>query len=329
MARARGRIPGELIVRSALALFVLAWLLSTMLRAIPFWVPFLVALALELQFFLVRRESRPTLRPDRLPQEVDRERYGYGGGTEELLLVRHHDEELWVPYDGEEPEELTALVEREREEVDRRRSAAAARSGASRRRPVRQLAAGLATIAALAAIVWFLDRGSGWDSLDAGTRTEAAARFSTEASRIVGRPVSIRCDEAGERVGVVQHADGVAQVGGRVAYLTTERCDDLYRLAFRDEVRFSQTARSLAVLAHESWHLRGVRDEGTTECYAFQSGVELGRRLGLSEETARRMMRQQLVENDLRLGGAAGYRVPPDCRNGGALDLHPRSDRFP
>ena len=153
--------------------------------------------------------------------------------------------------------------------------------------------------------------------------------MSAEASRVVGRPVEIRCDEAGDYVGAVQHADGVAAVGGRVAYLTPERCFDLYRLAFEGEVSFSQTARAIAVLAHESWHLRGERNEGVTECYALQSGVDVGRRLGLRTETARRMMRQQLAENALRGRGDVEYLVPPECRDGGPLDLDPGSPEFP
>jgi hypothetical protein len=83
------------------------------------------------------------------------------------------------------------------------------------------------------------------------------------------------------------------------------------------------------VLAHETWHLRGVADEGTTECYALQTGVEMGERLGLSAETAHRMMRQQLVENDLRSQTNPAYRLPADCLDGGRLDLSPDSSRFP
>ncbi len=119
------------------------------------------------------------------------------------------------------------------------------------------------------------------------------------------------------------------RVGGSVAYLTPERCLDLYRLAFKDEVRPSQTARSLAVLAHEAWHLRGVADEGTTECYALQSAVGLGRRLGLPEARARQLMRQQLAENGLRGAATLEYQVPPGCRDGGPLDLDRTSSRFP
>jgi hypothetical protein len=41
------------------------------------------------------------------------------------------------------------------------------------------------------------------------------------------------------------------------------------------------------------------------------------------------MMRQQLVENALRGRGDAEYLVPPQCHDGGELDLDPGSSRFP
>jgi hypothetical protein len=131
-------------------------------------------------------------------------------------------------------------------------------------------------------------------------------------------------------VGVVQHADGLAEVGGSNAYLTPDLCHRLYRLAFEgDEGAFSQTARAIAVLAHEAWHLHGEADEGVTNCYAFQSGVALGQRLGLTEGTAARMMRQQLADNATYGRSARAYLVPADCRDGGALDLAPQTSRFP
>jgi hypothetical protein len=55
----------------------------------------------------------------------------------------------------------------------------------------------------------------------------------------------------------------------------------------------------------------------------------VGERLGLSEGTARRLMRQQLAENALHGADSTEYLVPPDCRNGGPLDLDPGSSRFP
>jgi hypothetical protein len=281
------------VLRVALVVFVLAWIFGPyeLRSAVPVWVAFALALGLEINFFLGALGRPPAPRPDRGPQLVDRERYGYLGGLDGEDEDFEEDESLWAP--------------------------------------VSRFLVGLVVIAALALVFWFVESRTGWDSLSVETRAEAQDRFSAEASRIAGKPVRIRCDESGAFVGTVQHADGVAPVGGELAYLTPERCQDLYRLAFDGEVRSSQTARALAVLAHEAWHLRGISDEGTTECYALQSGVGLGERLGLSEDTARRMMQQQLVENAGRTGAGTEYVVSPDCRNGGTLDLDPESDRFP
>jgi hypothetical protein len=195
--------------------------------------------------------------------------------------------------------------------------------------PVRRFLVGVGVIALLGLTIWFVESRTGWDSLDGSTRAEAVERFSGEASRIAEKPVTIYCDESRDFVGAVQHADGVAEVGGERGYLTPEICFDLYRLAFEDDVKGSRTGRAIAVLAHESWHLRGVADEGTTECYALQSGVEVGRRLGLSESRARQLMRQQLTENALRSGGSFEYLVPPECRDGGRLDLDLANASFP
>ena len=286
-------------LRIALALFVLAWIFGPyeLRSAVPIWLAFLIALGLELHFFVGALGRGPAPRPDRGPQAVDRERYGYVEPTAEEL---------------EEPSEGGAFRE------------------PSRLWPsLRRFLGGLAVIGALGLILWVVENRTGWDAVGADARAEAEARFSEEASRIAAKPVSIRCDESGRYVGAVQHADGVASVGGELAYLTPERCLELYRLGFEGEVSGSRTGRALAVLAHEAWHLRGVRDEGATECYALQSGVELGQRLGLSEDTARQMMRQQLVENAGRGRSSPEYLVPPGCRDGGSLDLDPSSTRFP
>jgi hypothetical protein len=274
-----------LALRLGLAAFVIAWIFDLLgvRSTVPIWLPFAIALGLELSYFAGALRAAPARERDRSPQEIDLRRYGY------------------LEADEEEPPP---------------------------RRAGSRLLVGLVVIAALAGVAWYAGR-SDWERLDENARTAATARFSQEASRIVGRAVEIRCDEAGEFVGAVQHADGVAEVGGRVAYLTPERCYDLYRLAFDGEVSFSQTARAIAVLAHEAWHLHGERNEGVTECYALQSGVGLGRRLGLRDETARRMMRQQLVENQLRARGSIEYLVPPECRNDGRLDLDRASPDFP
>ncbi|MGH3036542.1 MAG: hypothetical protein ACRDMU_05115 [Gaiellaceae bacterium] len=291
----RLRLPTTL--RVALAVFVVAWILGPyeLRSAVPVWLAFLIALGLELNFFVGALARAPAPAPDRGPQEIDRERYGY------FYDPAEEDEE----YEDEEREEGRLWP------------------------AIRRLLIGLGVIGALALVFWLVESRTGWDALDVEDRAEAVRLFSDEASQIAGKPVRIRCDESGEYVGAVQHADGVAAVGGDLAYLTPERCLDLYRLAFDDEVRGSQTGRALAVLGHETWHLRGVRDEGTTECYGLQSGVELGRRLGLGEASARQLMRQQLAENAGRSGATAEYLVPPECRDGGSLDLDPAGTQFP
>jgi hypothetical protein len=299
MHRLADRLPFlPALVRAALVAFVLAWIFGpyALRSAVPVWIAFLVALGLEVNFLLGALGRPPPPRPDRGPQPVDRELYGYLGWPEE------EDED---GEDGDVEEDAGVWP------------------------AVRRFLAGLAVIGALALVFWFVESRTGWGSLSVETRAAAQDRFSDEASLIAGKPVRIRCDESGAFVGAVQHADGVATVGGDLAYLTPERCHDLYRLAFQGEVRSSQTARAIAVLAHEAWHLRGIDDEGTTECYALQSGVALGRRLGLSEEDAARLMRQQLAENAGRRGSGTEYIVPPACRDGGALDLDPGTTRFP
>jgi hypothetical protein len=318
-------------LRILLVLFVLAWLFGpyALRSAVPVWFAFLIALGLELHFFVGALRPSQTGARDRGPQAADRARFGYGGAAEELVLVRDGDDQLWIPYRGETGDELDTLIAEAREQPEDEVGAADAPEGSRLPAAARRFLVGLGVIAALALILWVADRHSGWDALAADTRAQAAARFSDAASRIAAKPVTIRCDESGDYVGAVQHADGVAAVGGNLAYLTPERCLDLYRLAFKDEVRSSQTGRALAVLAHEAWHLRGVSEEATTECYALQSGVELGQRLGLSEDAARRLMRQQLAENALRARGSPAYLVGADCRDGGALDLHPDAAPFP
>jgi hypothetical protein len=327
--RARG---SQTALRVGLVVFVLAWILgpNELRSAFPIWIPFLIALGLEVSFLVsVFRPGRSQL-PDRRPQGIDRERYGYAEETDDLLLVEGEHEELWIPYSGETEEELDELITEAREadfEDDDALSGLWEQPSLADR--LRRFVVGLGVIVALALLVWFVESRTGWDSLSGDTRLAATERFSQEASRIAGKSVTIRCDESRDYVGAIQHADGVAIVGGDRAYLTPERCYDLYRLAFEDEVTSSQTARAVAVLAHESWHLRGVDDEGRTECYALQSGVELGRRLGLSEGTARQMMRQQLTENRLRGPSTLEYVVPAECRDGGALDLDPADGTFP
>jgi len=101
---------GTGLVRVGVAAFVLLWLLGPdwLQETIPIWIVFLVALGLELNFFFGARRAEAA-RPDRLPQEIDRDRWGYAE-RRELVLVHRDGEELWIPYAGEEGEDLERLI---------------------------------------------------------------------------------------------------------------------------------------------------------------------------------------------------------------------------
>jgi hypothetical protein len=299
-------------VRVALVAFVLAWILgpSTLREAVPIVVVFLIALGLEVQFLVGALRNAPVEAPDRGPQPIDRDRYGFEDAEDAEDAENAADAAVAKGARGEDEDEF-------------------APAPSSLATAVRRFALGVAVIGILVGAVWLVESRTGWSSVSGDDRATAVARFSDEASRIAGKEVSVRCDEARDYVGAVQHADGVATLGGELAIVTPEICHDLYRLAFDDDVVGSRTGRAIAVLAHEAWHLRGVADEGTTECYALQSGVELGRRLGLDDGTARQLMRQQLTENALRGAGSIEYRLTSECRDGGRLDLDAERGSFP
>ncbi len=66
-------------LRVALVVFVLAWILgpSVLRDTVPIFVVFLIALGLEIQFLVSALRSPSTRTPDRSPQQIDRERYGF------------------------------------------------------------------------------------------------------------------------------------------------------------------------------------------------------------------------------------------------------------
>ena len=318
----------------AVVLLVAWFFLPELQSAIPIWIPFAVVAALELHFLVGGLGDRGTVpaRRGRSPQESDLSDFG-GQEWLEPALVQIDGREVWLPATGKTEEELAELVEETRERLRRGEPPlgppAPRPPPAPRGRPLARLE-GLGVLAVLAVVLFVLLPDRGWDGLDGDERARTQQLLSREAAAIAGHETDVRCDARGEAVGVVQHADGVAEVGGRLAFLTPSICYRLHRLAFEDdEGAFSQTARALAVLAHEAWHLRGESDEGVTNCYAFQSGIGLGRRLGLSEETAAGMMRQQLADNATFARSAPEYLVPGECRNGGELDLDRGTSRFP
>ena len=301
-----GRHRAQVAVRIGGLVFVLAWLLSASLQAtIPFWLPFLILAATELEF-LARgvRESRARRRPE--PRQAVLER----------RLPGRDDADLgWVEATGEDGEPVLVPAP----PAPRRRS---------RRLP---FALGAAIAVALFVVAFRVDTRDTWSSLEPRARAEAARRFTREAGEIAGRPVTVRCDDDYVFTGVGSDAAGVAFIRSGIAFLEPDVCRTLYDIAAgRDLASREAAAFAITVLAHEATHLRGIRNEAITECYALQEGSRLGARLGLSPAEAHDLMRAQL-DRDLgdRSVQRLGYRIPAECRDGGRLDLRPGDSTFP
>jgi hypothetical protein len=287
--------------------FVVAWLLSRSLQElIPYQLPFAVLLATEAEFLARAWRERRTA-PDapppaepgdrRLPDSTDAD-LGWGE------LVEGEDGLVYVP-PPPRPER-------------RRGGGALAVAGVL-------VAAGLFVLAAR------VDRSETWDAVPAETKVAAEARFTREAARIAGRPVSVRCDDVYAYTGVGSDALGVAFPGRALAFLEPGVCKTLTAVVFDGDRRErAETAEAVLVLAHEAVHLGGERDEGVTECRALQEGVTLGVRLGLPEDRARRMMASLYARNLAeRAITRLTYRLPDGCRDGGELDLRPDDGRYP
>jgi len=311
---------------------------------IPVWLPFLLAVATEAQFFLAGRRSTPRRqRVDPGPQESDLELLGRGS----LLNVPlPQGGELWLESGEFTASEVAEWLRRNEEEL------AALPAGRFAAGPLRldsdneiragteapappAVAPGRSRLGVLVSVLLVLGVGvllftrpSGWQQLPMQTRVAAEAQFSRLAAEIAGHPVTVSCDDG--RVGYVQGDDGLAQVGGRQAWLTTGICLALVRL--RDgkiNPHGESASHAVVVLAHESWHLRGVASESLANCFAYQSGVGVAEKLGVSPSTAEAMMREQVAENAAVYAADPAYLIPSGCSDGGEYDLHPGSSRFP
>jgi hypothetical protein len=284
----------------ALGLVVLCLLSSRLQAAIPFWLPFVVLAAMEIEFIV---------------QGLRERRFGAPQRSASRRLPGADDADLgWVETVSDDGEQVLVA--------------------APPRRPRRSglpLAIVVTVGVALFAWAYRVDRDAGWPSLSPVDRARAERRFTAEAARIAGHSVTVRCDDGYSFTGVGSDAAGVAFIPRSLAYLEPSVCRSLYRLTFEHRVGArDDAALAITVLAHEAVHLRGIRNEAETECFALQEGVLLGRRIGLGERTARTLMHAQR-DRDLSDQSVArlDYRLPPGCRNGGSLDLRPGDPSFP
>ena len=285
--------------RLLLVALLVAWLFSppAWRYAVPLWLPFVLALGLELQFFVTGLVSpaEPSER-GRGPQSEDLREFGWEGKPPE-----EDDPEFW----SSPP-------------VQRRR-----RSGLGR------LLGPVLVLGAVGLIVPGVSIRRGWSALDSATQARVEHTITSEARKIAGHPVTVVCDTSGHHVGAVEEADGLAEVGGTRAWLTPGICYQLSRVIDGHASHPGRTTgHAIVVLAHESWHLRGVEDEGLANCYAYQSGVQVGVDLGLSRSVAYGLMRQALSDNAVDAADPR-YVVPAGCKDGGKYDLNRGASQFP
>ena len=291
----------QVVLRVALVLVVVAWLFSDTIRGwIPFWVPLVVLAAFELEFVLQARRDRrgasSSPRAGRVGPGAEDADLGWGE------IVEDDDGSRWIP-----PPPRPA------------------------RGPGRHLVTATAVAAAVALVVVGLrqDAGRTWSSLSPSARA-ATERGSAGGRDHRGAPGAGALDDGYAFTGARSDALGIAFPRRGLAYLLPSICRALHDVVAGDDGGSDATAEAVVVLAHEAVHLRGERREGVTECLALQEGVALGRRLGLSESTARRLMRARydaaLAERSvIRIS----YQLPRSCRDGGPLDIAPSSGAFP
>lgn len=158
-------------------------------------------------------------------------------------------------------------------------------------------------------------------------------RLAEIASEIAGRHVDVHCP------GLLARFADVSSHAGTVFFdergepadftdLDKETCSELERFAegktgVDEDLR---VARALHVLAHESSHLAGIRDEAAADCYGLQRTAFVAESLGADPVQAERLARLALAERAVT--APADYRSS-ECHDGGALDLDPASSVWP
>jgi hypothetical protein len=171
------------------------------------------------------------------------------------------------------------------------------------------------------------------------------SRLGDVATQLGGRHVHVHCQSfAGNLVDVGAEAGSVRFDASGIPSDTT----DLKRPICNALKRYPHDARSAAygcvlenaacpqtiwedvlavhTLAHETWHLHGIGNEATAECYALQTTAQAAAILGADHAAAQATAAYAL---------AHFYPLEPDeyrtseCANGGPLDLRPADSLWP
>lgn len=163
------------------------------------------------------------------------------------------------------------------------------------------------------------------------TRKENENRLALVASAVADREVDVSCPgfwtrlvEITPNAGWVDFDEhGVPDDRTRLSAAT---CSSLEGVWKGDAPAGHDAMWALVTLAHESWHLRGVKNEAQTQCYAIQSVYAVARGLGVPERGARLVAARAALDDALKPPGDYKSR---ECRPGGAFDLNPHTPDWP
>jgi hypothetical protein len=160
------------------------------------------------------------------------------------------------------------------------------------------------------------------------------------SSRLAQRPVSVRCGNthSKEALGSVVFLDGRPS---DYAILSPYTCKGLAAFAASPQsfdpgpcsgsacAQQQAAAMVLEVVAHESYHLWGARDEAKAECYGLQSIFYVANRLGAPLDEAKALGHLYWTTVYRQHGTEWPSYYSPACRSGGSLDLRPGDPRWP
>ena len=134
-------------------------------------------------------------------------------------------------------------------------------------------------------------------------------RLEAAASALVGVPVTVHCQTAGQQfvdagaeLGFVRYGpDGVPELA---TLIKREQCSDLADYLGSDKASPSrEQAIAVHILSHEARHMAGITDEAVAECGAVQRDARAAQLLGADPEQALRLARSVLDD-----------RLPADVR---------------
>jgi hypothetical protein len=176
-----------------------------------------------------------------------------------------------------------------------------------------------AVLVALALVAWFFEAGH-----------HQRQQLATEAMRaFTDNPrAEANCQRLTSELFDLSQYDGyVYWDNSNVALYKRHICKDLaaYTSGAHDDPSQAQVA-AVHLIAHESMHVMGLRNEAETECHAVQRSHEVAEFLGATPEQARELQATYFesvypqLRNDYRSS---------QCREGGTFDIHPDRTAFP